>query len=164
MHFGCPRVAQLRVGIQGAPGRKRHRIRHLADVNKCLVYVARRPSFASHADPSTHRRDGGNKYQTASTPQVRPCEAVVVMTSFCFQLRDEPINIAEYPHLSDQIAPELKDGRACVLNVSPRGRDPKNLTAMSAAISELSERLSPSEMISSISLEKSGKARWIKST
>jgi hypothetical protein len=34
--FGCPKVAQLRAGIKGVPGRKRHRIRHLEFYNPQL--------------------------------------------------------------------------------------------------------------------------------
>jgi hypothetical protein len=61
--------------------------------------------------------------------------------SFRLQLRDESVDITEYPNLDDQITSEFKDGRAFVLNSSPRGRNPKNLTPVSASVNKLSERL-----------------------
>ncbi len=51
------------------------------------------------------------------------------------------MSIAEYPHFSDTITPKFEDSRACVLDKSPRRCDAKDLTPMSASVSELSERL-----------------------
>jgi hypothetical protein len=49
--------------------------------------------------------------------------------------------IAEHPHLSDPITPKFENSRACVLDRSPRRCDTKELTPMSASVSELRERL-----------------------